>query len=315
MKTSAKSAFTILELLVVIGIIGILMGVALTQFGGSTESAKAAKCETNMRNLVTAAHTCALEQKDGYFPAAGSFIYQWVNHVTVEMEDHKRVGWIAGSERSNGGTSPFVPVAFNGDETAVTHALTNGNAGAMWKATNRSRETYLCPVHASAARKANGRTPGWSYVMNCWFGYEKGSKDKDSKQNFWGQTADGLWTPKGGTGGNVTRDASRLLMFAELQGADFDAPGYTAIKANTYLKAGVPGGDAILEYEKGENIGFNHKLSNRGITGHVAFTDGHVERLFYPKSGGSVPVLTKALCLGHEVSFDGKEYVDLQPNN
>ena len=52
-------------MLVVIGIIGILMGVALTQFGGSTESAKAAKCESNMKNLVTAAHTCALQQDDG----------------------------------------------------------------------------------------------------------------------------------------------------------------------------------------------------------------------------------------------------------
>ena len=102
-------------------------------------------------------------------------------------------------------------------------------------------------------------------------------------------------------------------MFAELQGADFDAPGYTAIKAD--LKAGVPKGDAILQYDKNENIGFNHKLGKRGITGHVAFTDGHVERLFYPKSSGSVPILTKALCLGHEVSFDGREYVDLQPNN
>ena len=315
MKTTGKSAFTLLELLVVIGIIGILMGVALSQFGGSTESAKAAKCETNMRNLVTAAHTCALSEHDGYFPAAGSFIYQEVDHKSIELLDRKRVGWIAGSERSNSGKSPFVPVSFNADENAVTHALTNGNKGAMWKATNRSREMYICPVHASAARKETGRTPGWSYVMNREFGYEKEAGNSGKRKHFWGQRTQYLSTPKGGKGDNVQRDASRLLMFAELQGADFDAPNYTSIKARDWLRESPPKGDAILDWEGGEPIGFNHKLGKRGITGHVAFTDGHVERLFYPKTSSSLSVLTKALCLGHEISYDGKQYTDLQPDN
>ena len=317
MKTKAKSAFTLLEMLVVIGIIGVLMGVLVSQFGGATESAKAAKCEANMKNLVTAAHTCALEQKDGYFPAAGSFIYQWVNHKTVEMEDHKRVGWIAGAERSNSGNSPFVAVPFNGDDNSVRHALTNGNAGAMWKAMNRNREAYQCPVHANAVRKETGRMPGWSYVMNCWFGYEtKAGSDNDSRRNFWGQTKSRLWTSKGGKSGatDITRDASRMMMFSELQGADFDENGYAPINAKQYLTAGVPQGDAILEYEKGETIGFNHKTSKRGISGHVAFADGHVERLFYPRANACLPLLTKALCLGHEISYDGQEYKDLQPD-
>ena len=316
MKITHKSAFTLLEMLVVIGIIGVLMGVIVSQFGGATESAKAAKCEANMKNLVTAAHTCAMEQKDGYFPAAGSFIYQWVDHKKVEMVDHKRVSWIAGAERSNSGKSPFSPVAFNGDDDTVRHALTNGNAGAMWKAMNRNREAYQCPVHADAVRKETGRMPGWSYVMNRWFGCEDAVHNKN--KNWWGQSKDSLSTPKGGKPGNSTvrREASKMLMFAELQGADFGQSGYDSINAKSYLKASVPLADAVLDHCNGESIGFNHKTSKRGISGHVAFVDGHVERLFYPRSGSglSLQALTMALCNGHEISYDGRGYTDLQPN-
>ena len=47
MKTM-KKAFTIIELLVVIGIIGVLAGVLMTSFSGGTESARAAKCLTTV---------------------------------------------------------------------------------------------------------------------------------------------------------------------------------------------------------------------------------------------------------------------------
>ena len=296
MKTTGKSAFTLLELIVVVGIIGILMGVALTQFGGSTESAKAAKCETNMRNLVTAAHTCALEEPNGYFPPAGSFSYPVVNHKKAELEYHNyRVGWISGSEtRPNTSKSAisFMPIAFNADELSLRNALTNGYRGSMWKAMGGARSAYQCPVHAAAVQKVLKRSPGWSYAMNKRFGHD------DGNNNHFAINKD-------------TSNASRLLMFAELQGVDFSAPGYEPIKAD--LKAGVPFADAVLDY-KDEKIGFNHKLSSRGITGHVAFTDGHVEKLFYPRSGSGLSLLklTEALCLGHEISYDGKGYTDLQ---
>ena len=289
-------------MLVVIGIIGILMGVALTQFGGSTESAKAAKCESNMKNLVTAAHTCALQQDDGFFPPAGSFSYPVVDIKKSEIVYHNyRVGWISGSEYRPGVSQHAIgwqAIPFNADELSIRHALTNGNRGAMWKALSGSRASYLCPVHSEAARKLIGHMPGWSYAMNQDFGYED-TADKNHKERFWGKKKD-------------EANSSRLLMFAELQGADIKAPGYEEIKAASYLKAGVPLADAILDYKK-ENIGFNHKIGKRGFTGHVAFTDGHVEKLFYPKSSGGISLqkLTEALCLGHEISYDGKGYKDL----
>ena len=125
MKTTGKSAFTLLEMLVVIGIIGVLMGVIISQFGGATESAKAAKCETNMKNLATAAHTYALSQSDGYFPTAGSYSHGYSNHKKhrKEYNNWSRISWIGGSERRPDRitTQPvkLQPVSFNDDDSQV----------------------------------------------------------------------------------------------------------------------------------------------------------------------------------------------------
>ena len=306
MKITSKSAFTLLEMLVVIGIIGVLMGVIVSQFGGATESAKAAKCETNMRSLVTAAHTCATDG-DGHFPPASSFSYMVANEKTGGIEYHNyRVGWISGSEtRPAVSQQPisFQIIPFNADEdlkgrNGVHYALTNGYRGAMWRAMGASRTAYQCPVHAEAVRKQIGHMPGWSYVMNVDFGHDTGKHKWMAKNK-----------------GDMS-NASRLLMFAELQGADIDERGYDKIDARKYLRANGEQADAVLDYTK-ENIGFNHKTSKRGVSGHVAFADGHVERLFYPRSGAGISLqkLTEALCKGHEISYDGKNgYTDLQQN-
>ena len=51
-----KKGFTLLELLIVIGIIAVLGGVMLAQFSGSTDSALAATCMNNMRTLRVSKH-------------------------------------------------------------------------------------------------------------------------------------------------------------------------------------------------------------------------------------------------------------------
>lgn len=313
MKTTGKSAFTLLEMLVVIGIIGVLMGVIITQFGGATESAKAAQCETNMKNLVTAAHSCALSQQDGFFPPASSFWYEQPNHKTFKMTYPRRIGWISGSEKNYGGTQKinFQAVPFNGDKEQVLYALTNGNAGAMWKAMKADRAAYQCPIHAEAVRKATGTPPGWSYVMNREFGYQIG-QGREHHGNWWGQSKTSISIPNRNGKGSKTRNADKVLMFAELQGADVNEPGCDPIRASAFIKASGDQADAVLQYDS-EKIGFNHKTSKRGYSGHVAFADGHVERLAYPRSGSGLSLqrLTDALCRGHEVAFDGKGYADL----
>ncbi len=65
--------------------------------------------------------------------------------------------------------------------------------------------------------------------------------------------------------------------------------------------------DAILEHDK-ENIGFNHPLSKGRYCGHVAFADGHVEKIVMPQNQGNIKELTKWLCSGVDVVYDGGTY-------
>ena len=73
-----KRAFSLVELIVVIGIIGVLAGVLFASFSGGTESARAAKCLSNMRNLAQAAISTATNGRkltwdtSYHYPLAGS---------------------------------------------------------------------------------------------------------------------------------------------------------------------------------------------------------------------------------------------------
>ena len=324
MKTTGKSAFTILELLVVIGIIGILMGVIISQFGGATESAKAARCETNMKNLVNAAHACAVEDPDGNFPPASSFSYRQVDTSSAKLVYHNyRIGWIAGSERREGPSNNYVtknrvafrPIPFNADYDTQLQALKGGvynyhtkRTGSMWKAMGANRTAYQCPVHSEAALKINHQRPGWSYVMNKEFGND------DDEHRFW-QNIDSITIAENKNSARTARNASKVLMFAELQAVKINDAGRVD-KNNPYdesrIKAGGEMADAVLDYEK-ESIGFNHQIGNQRIAGHVAFADGHVARLTYATTGLSMMKLTEALCKGHEVSYTTSQgYRDLQ---
>ena len=315
MKTSAKYGFSLVELLVVIGIIAILAGVLLSQFGGATDSARASQCATNLRNLVTAAQTCASRETNGYYPAAGSFIWKNPDHKAMKLTDHKRVGWIAGSEDLDTDVpSPVSPVAFNAsDDERIKAALHHGNYsvgdfkvngrfkkdfpknkrfGRMWEALGGSRAAYQCPVHAAACKKVLGRNPGWSYVMNQAFGY-----DESGNQKFRGQTLSGIANP------------DKFLVFAELQGIDIDDKVHGVQIRNT-LHAGGTEADAVLNYAT-ESIGFNHKAGRGRYAAHVAFADGHVEKILNPFSG-STQKLTEWLCQGKEISFNGKYYSEVK---
>ena len=49
-----KRGFTLVEMLIVIGIIAILTGAAMTGFRGAVEKAQAAKCQELVHNVSTA---------------------------------------------------------------------------------------------------------------------------------------------------------------------------------------------------------------------------------------------------------------------
>ena len=311
-----KKAFTLVELLIVIGIIGILAGVLFATFGGATESARAAQCLTNMRSLAMAANARALRSE--YYPLAGSR-----EVVDLDADDGKtwyvpQSGWISwlsrgnyddgkGHQRASAHRSNTVlPFFGNGNEEDMTFALTNGT---VWISSGRNRSLYVCPVHNLYRKNLGRKAPYWSYVMNARFGWDtsKGSK------------AIGTSSAAGVVYYNSLARADKTLLFAELPAID-PSTGADVGEDKSGLAA-----DCILQYKEiqsrtakgskganasaggeAESIGFVHKTGKRGYCAHVAFADGHTEKLVWRDGGVDSQTLTAYLCRGWDVTFDAK---------
>ncbi len=308
---SRRAGFTLLELLVVIGIIGILSGVMLTTFGGASDSAKAAKCMTNMRNLAVACYNFASADDDGNFPAAGSYEYISLQYI------HERKGWIGWLNRTGGYGSkntksrvqaswtPYSVYAQGNKKSTddAWYALTNGT---IWAYAGRVSETYVCPIHANVCQKQK-LVPTWSYVMNSLFGSEE--KKGKANKSWGGKTLSNIKSRSG----KVTLGGDRVLLFAELPFAEIPSKS-GSIQNSVKLEGNSSEFDCTLQYDDGawstpESIGFNHPNGKR-YAAHVAYADGHVAKLTLPPeaSQSDIKNLTTWLCQGDDISFNGVKY-------
>ena len=63
LKTSRRSAFTLVEIMIVVAIIGLLAAIAIPNFIKAREASQKNACIANLRQLDGAKNTWALEQK------------------------------------------------------------------------------------------------------------------------------------------------------------------------------------------------------------------------------------------------------------
>lgn len=276
-----KRAFTLIELLVVIGIIAILAAVLLGTFAGSTESAQAARCLTNMKNIANAVQSYGMQT--GYYPPAASGEYTKIDVSSglaqAKLKYYETPGWISwysaglypseSSKASSCRTIGLYSEVVDDYRYALSH-------GSLYAQLSGNDSVYVCPTHLSKNPHAH-----WSYFMN----------------------------PKsGGHEYGKFKNADRVLLLGEIP---FQGPG-------EWFPSGSAGNeetDAVIQYEK-ENIGANHK-SGKLLVAHVVFADGHVEKLRVSgtkgrvMSGSELRELTEWLCEGEDVSFNGSAYEKL----
>lgn len=285
-----KKAFTLVELLVVIGIISILAGILIAALSGSGESAKAVKCLTNMKNISNAIHAQGM---GGMFPLAGSVdVYatdmQTSNNKGIGVA-HGWIGWQS-DQQGSGYISPY-----SSDEELRRKCFENG---AIWKAVSANSSVYVCPVHREIVKKQLGSSlpngPAWSYVVNARFGwmYKSSPFIHTPQQQY-----------------DTMKRSDRILLLAELPFLK------NSVQDPTFNSGAAKENDPILQYRNCEGggqevMGFNHKQGKRDIYAHVCFADGHTEKFKLPKNAnvGNLTDLTQWLCMPtHDGKYNGKQ--------
>ena len=284
-----KKAFTLIELLIVVGIIAVLLSIVLVNIRGATDSANATKCMNNMRNLFVAMDAIGMDS--GSYPLAGPCIRK----AALEGKAIKNTyePWV-----SRDHSEKMVPCYGTGNDDEDRYAITNGSGGVFWKALAGNKSAYNCPMFAKYHFDRRKRMPLFSYALNA----VKFQSDVTAMADS--------FVGVGIVGYNSLERADRAVMFAELpiypQSCKYD-PLARPETCDATLKPDV--GNPKWKGSK-EAIGFVHQDKRKRYYGHVVFVDGHIEKFMQPPASSSLKEdkLTAHICSGNDVAYDERGY-------
>ena len=283
------AAFTLVELLVVIGIIALLIGILLPALNRARESARQAKCLNNMRQIAVATVMFASENK-GLMPARGGSSVlrrnESGNFVSVAATDTGNLqstwDWIAWQRKID----PVSGANSTGADQNITYSGLTRNLGFKWIASpddaqgilnvhkiNPTMESlYRCPSDSYEVRwNSNDSSTGaynYSYAINVYYAYpiEAG-----------GARVDGSFSGKISS----IKNASQKIMFVCQDDKTIDDGAYKPDPAKWDLTGKDTYTDLVASRHESRSKKatnkFNENEKKEEARGNVSFCDGHAE--------------------------------------
>ena len=251
-----RKAFTLVELLVVITIIGVLAGLMFPVLARVREKGRQAQCANNLKELFTA--TMAYASNSGSFPYATTY-QAMENFVWAEKK-----GWVGRRAAMAPGSAGVVDMWDDGSPYYGTICTTNGSLYAYVT----DKRVYLCPTFAIELKKVKPAAtvvPIRSYVMN------------------WTLNAANLFSLKDGTSRLLFTELNTLKVVDGLTVTTVCVTDPGTLPANT---------TSAIYYTPRANDGAIYCATNtlpptEGIAayhngkGNAVFADGHIESLYY----------------------------------
>ena len=119
----SRAAFTLIELLIVVVIIGILAAIAIPKFQNTKGKANAASLKTDLRNLSTAQEAYFFENS-AYTGSLTKLQLNTSPGVTLTIVDATSSGWSA--RATHPASFPLTCALYNGNVTALSPASVEG---------------------------------------------------------------------------------------------------------------------------------------------------------------------------------------------
>jgi prepilin-type processing-associated H-X9-DG protein/prepilin-type N-terminal cleavage/methylation domain-containing protein len=266
-------AFSLVELLVVIGVIGVLVGILLPALAAARRSAQSVKCLNNLRQVATGAMIHASRHK-GFYPLAGHL--QTAGAGPQDLSDPERVrytyyeppigrpflasfhGAVGAVFGNRGGLDPF---QFNAQVAAENDP--EGFLRMFYCPSDLSRPEEMTYAWVYYADDGSGWYLRQSYVVNeAFLGWDDSTNRRRGNINRISRPSEVFLAMDGRPGGTSRGEGS--MSFATVINKWPTGPVTLANALEGHARAGDP-----------EN--FDHKRHRERV--NICFLDGHAESL------------------------------------